>query len=249
MGCWNETCMISNLPIMEGETVGAVLIAKTGNPVGTSYPDEEWTPISPVIMGEYDGYGSLNVFNVWKDKNLALTFTSRKLEESLLNEKGDFRFLLEGKKPLVETLGLLISSAKSDTLSVLFDQYIPYWEQKYQPVSVVYIKEALLSFIYEATNNEVAWEYKQLAGKELDSTRVFTRCHPLLKALHKQGVSVETTLRVENWLKEIRSQWKPTSGRGSQREVENPETVEFYQLMASMAQDAYDEYEYHFGKE
>ena len=248
MGYWNETCMISNLPIMEGENVGAVLIAKAGNPIGTSYPDEEWKPISPVIMGEYNGYGGLNVFNVWNDENHAMTFKSKPLEEAIQNEMNDFRFLLEGKKPLVETLGLLISSAKGDSLSVLYDQYIPYWEQKNQSVSVVFIKDPILRFIYEATYNEVAWEYKQVAGKELDSTRVFTRCHPLLKALHHQGVPVESALRVENWLKEIRSQWKPTSGRGSQREVENPETVEFYQLMASMAQDAYDTYEYNFAK-
>lgn len=54
MGCWNQTCGLSNLPILGGEPVVVVLCcyARYG-----SSNEGEWFPVSLPVEGEYDEYG------------------------------------------------------------------------------------------------------------------------------------------------------------------------------------------------
>lgn len=61
MGCWNETCMLSNLPILSGEKVYAFILeqAVVARLTHHSYPDEMWTPFIFFFEGEYDDYGGL----------------------------------------------------------------------------------------------------------------------------------------------------------------------------------------------
>jgi hypothetical protein len=61
MGCWNETCSISNLPILYGEEV--VLIPLISNNIllnGEScYITDAYTPLSLPIYGKYNDYGGV----------------------------------------------------------------------------------------------------------------------------------------------------------------------------------------------
>ena len=71
MGCWNGTCMISNLPIISGEKVKLIFLKK-GNEqyVGNSavcHSIELLTPINMAISAEYNDYGSVE--NIEKDWN------------------------------------------------------------------------------------------------------------------------------------------------------------------------------------
>lgn len=61
MGCWNATCILSNLPIHSGEKILAIPIAETHYPHNGnySYPDSIYMPIMPPLYGRYDGYGSI----------------------------------------------------------------------------------------------------------------------------------------------------------------------------------------------
>ena len=62
MGCWNETCMVSNLPIeSEDEVVLFVLDRTAGAHVPSTYPSDQWTPLSTPIFGKYDSYGCIKV--------------------------------------------------------------------------------------------------------------------------------------------------------------------------------------------
>lgn len=58
MGCWNETCMISHLPILGGEKCTAVILLKREFPNVGFNAVNEYIPIA-TIHGEYDGYGCL----------------------------------------------------------------------------------------------------------------------------------------------------------------------------------------------
>lgn len=60
MGCWNETCMVSNLPIRAGDRIVAIPIIESSdkNPRGT-YSAAYWAPFLPFVRGEYDDYGSI----------------------------------------------------------------------------------------------------------------------------------------------------------------------------------------------
>ena len=65
MGCWNETCLMSNLPIMAGEKVAMMLLSNrfadvNYGPTGVlTEHDDVWAPICFPIIGEYDDYGGI----------------------------------------------------------------------------------------------------------------------------------------------------------------------------------------------
>ena len=73
MGCWNGTCMISNLPILSGEKVKLVFLTKNFekpeilNSSGFCYSHDLLTPAFLPISGEYDDYGGIE--NITKDFN------------------------------------------------------------------------------------------------------------------------------------------------------------------------------------
>ena len=58
MGSWNETCMLTGLPIMEGQKCSVVFLLES--PYGDSrcYASNAYTPVF-VVDGIYDGYGAL----------------------------------------------------------------------------------------------------------------------------------------------------------------------------------------------
>lgn len=64
MGCWNETCGISNLPIRTNER--AVMILLRNSPYVSYeettciYPDSIWSPVGFPIFGNYNEYGGLD---------------------------------------------------------------------------------------------------------------------------------------------------------------------------------------------
>ena len=61
MGCWNETCMISGLPIECGDEVKLVLLVKNGELINNNiyYPTDLFSPLSFPITGVYDDYGGV----------------------------------------------------------------------------------------------------------------------------------------------------------------------------------------------
>lgn len=57
MGCWNETCIVSNLPITCGDEVAMTIVTK--NEDGEWYKPNSLFYISPIMFyGEYNDYGS-----------------------------------------------------------------------------------------------------------------------------------------------------------------------------------------------
>lgn len=74
MGCWNETCLISNLPIRVGNPVVAYFVAHDNykdvkDYSGDYHATDRVFPISLPIEAEYDDYGSIENFD---GKSLAI---------------------------------------------------------------------------------------------------------------------------------------------------------------------------------
>lgn len=61
MGCWNQTCMLSRLPIHAGDKVVAFLIHETpfGHSGGICYSTDLYQPIFIPIYGQYNDYGAI----------------------------------------------------------------------------------------------------------------------------------------------------------------------------------------------
>jgi len=68
MGCWCETCGITQLPINAGDKVRVFVLTSEDSYAfskggagggGTCYSTDRWAPIGPPIQGEYDDYGGV----------------------------------------------------------------------------------------------------------------------------------------------------------------------------------------------
>jgi hypothetical protein len=72
MGCWNETCGITNLPIVLNDDVVVIVIRENEKYPGTisskKYGSvcDEWSPVGLPIFGKYNDYGG--VFKINKDE-------------------------------------------------------------------------------------------------------------------------------------------------------------------------------------
>ena len=73
MGCWNGTCMISNLPIISGEKIKLILLhshyglKSVLNTSAYCYPNGILTPAFLALSGEYNDYGGIE--NMEEDWN------------------------------------------------------------------------------------------------------------------------------------------------------------------------------------
>lgn len=81
MGCWNETCGVSQLPIRDGDKVALFLMeAKKGGLVGGyngfTYNTDLFTPISIPLFGEYNDYGSLE--NIYGNEEYVFHFLQKR---------------------------------------------------------------------------------------------------------------------------------------------------------------------------
>lgn len=70
MGCWNETCGLTQMPICGGDPVRLFLIVENAHPRGSrdvciSYGTELWRPFGLPLKGTYDEYGRIE--NIEKD--------------------------------------------------------------------------------------------------------------------------------------------------------------------------------------
>lgn len=81
MGCWCETCGITQLPINAGDKVRLFVLVSQDSYAfhkgglgggGTCYSNDRWAPLGPPIQGEYDDYGGIE--NIVHDDDAKLTF-------------------------------------------------------------------------------------------------------------------------------------------------------------------------------
>lgn len=59
MGCWNETCLFSRLPITCGQKIVCVFIIPAKYGQHTVYADDQYVPLSLPFRGRYDDYGRI----------------------------------------------------------------------------------------------------------------------------------------------------------------------------------------------
>lgn len=85
MGCWNESCALSHLPIMAGEEIYAFLLLECPFEKQYSYSTGTYSPIA-VVHGEYDDYGGIE--NI-RDENILKPVIQRFLSESGFSCQGN----------------------------------------------------------------------------------------------------------------------------------------------------------------
>lgn len=170
MGCWNGTCMISNLPILSGEEVKLVILTshkdtvKITNTTGYYYSTDLLTPAFFPITGIYNDYGMIE--DIQKDWAYDLTLSIlKKTYEVIEVEKKeivdfDLEHILEG----IER-GTLKVCEKNDTF-------------KPSPFSFVMIRKDIWDGIVQNTKHNLSyWNDKRKDNDDyyIDSVTYITR--------------------------------------------------------------------------
>lgn len=88
MGCWNGTCMVSNLPILSGEEAVGFFIINSGGRKATDhcYSNEAWEPLLLPFRGVYNDYGLLEDIQEDWNTNLILEYFQK---NAVAMEAGD----------------------------------------------------------------------------------------------------------------------------------------------------------------
>lgn len=94
MGCWNETCSLTNLPICWGEPTVAILLERNphfSHNDGTIYPDDIFRPVGLPLYGKYDDYGNLEEVKThpWNQEFLQIANTKDENTNNLENTNFD----------------------------------------------------------------------------------------------------------------------------------------------------------------
>lgn len=106
MGCWNETCGISNLPIHTGEKVCLFILGPTSNNglAGEGYyADDLFVQLGFPIFGVYDDYGGIEYV---EENSLMEDYLKEKIE-TMYFDKNSEEFLPYTWKSMEDFLGNL----------------------------------------------------------------------------------------------------------------------------------------------
>ena len=180
MGCWNETCMLTNLPIHRKDEVRVMFLV--GNPykIHRSYPTAYNHVIPFLFEGTYNDYG-----NIEGHKETALSglvvrslfgFADAESIESHLEERANPGF--DGiPKDAPYTLSDLINCAQRHDMTVQVKSFLPNFPTTYQPVTAVMMRQDVLdmmiddqpgSMIYEFVNEGHQWITEMLDHDDED---------------------------------------------------------------------------------
>lgn len=246
MGCWSETCLVSNLPINAGDPVVAFLIAHDhyrgdGKDFsGTCYATDKAIPINLPIKADYNDYGSIEKFD---ENSLAVSHVKT------MFKKRDF--------------GTILERIRDDALYVKSYRY----GQRDVGVGLVMIHED----IYNAVVQKISKDDKELQKKDIENrikwllnlkegpirqtehyimpghlsydTRggvdelveiIYTSDKDKNKIMEDAVDSLSERIIFNNSLQLLRKTWVPSCGKGSQQNQIRPYLI----LMEAMAKVA-----------
>lgn len=165
MGCWNETCMVSNLPILDGDKVVMILLIPSHSFIdGTGYTNKDlFKPCSMPIFGDYDNYGSVtNITNA----NYTLEYLKDLNKRGFLNIENDFT-------DLESLLGNEMIGAKYSPSG-----FNPYHKEHKLVISRAFIKREFYDLLIKlGLNNSNYWDNEKTSSNIKDfMLKQFNKC-------------------------------------------------------------------------
>lgn len=171
MGCWNETCMVSNLPILPDQRVKVILIVSEK----TDYLDEKTfhQPVGIPLTGKYDYYGGYdfedNELEIEKINLSFFEFYDKviKFKKTFLNEKtinfyneiDNFQLV---KLPISNTICTINIVAINEELYEFLSNYSISDETLYPETSELNSLQYIEKLLLEKIDDENLIKYKKL---------------------------------------------------------------------------------------
>lgn len=257
MGCWNATCMLSNLPIYGGDPVACVLIAQREARMDPCYGDHVFAPIAPPVFGYYDEYGGLE--NVRKGtfaiELLRCTeFIPEDPKGEPVGRPADDEEFISGLLRHVND-GLLVKHSSilthgDERLPVfaammhrrLYDMAVASAKLPAQPIEKdITYRTRQMAMLQQFFRAAAAPAYSgAMSQKELDGVlKLMDYRGPLPGKLSARETN--DLVRLEAWMDTVRIPWYPPANAGSQDKT-NPAIVAFHEAVLGLAVEQANKY-------
>ena len=219
MGCWNETCMVSNLPVSVGDRIVAIPIIESSNKNAKGiYATDYWAPFLPFVRGRYDDYGSIENANDLIFEKIAKEFLLK--DDELFNITGS------------DFVNEFVNQISRNECNFNFPP-VTYGKFE-QPVKIAFVHESIFDeMIQKSEAAKNAWDFVQsdssfsLAWKYADG--IYCRQHvyypigrrKMIPDLLEMGEEkkIEEMVKFTGALDELRMCYHPTTGSGSQEGI------------------------------
>lgn len=269
MKYWNETCMLTDLPIHKDENIGAVLLIKKHDMGKTCYPNDIWEPISPIMYGTYDGYGMIT--------NIESKIQQHIMETFRFAEQNDrAKFVTCQDDTVIEadtTLNDILSMAKDECLYVQMHEFSDALEPNTYSVSIAFLKREFINHCADLKDSIIVRDHihqlqqnirdkvnkllemenalqdnesktlirrLRIAITDSESTRIgIFLPHNSMIACFIQTPHIEEVFQIQTMLSKLRRIWMPPSCDDSQNGIEDKEIVEWYKSVLLYATNDY----------
>lgn len=252
MGCWNETCFLTRLPIFVGQPVKLLFVALNSKGYRNSvHPDGWWKPIALPFSGRYDDYGRIE--DVMDDADAvgmlaAVKFRIKSNENCEPFDPArlsgpDWEGALRDLAEAANQCGLeaeILDGMRKPYWAPVAGQMAHAWAWRHIADSNVasdpeYLGSTAMRLSVAGPLREALVQLDPVWGKD------FADAHPRIKKAH--AIEIASLMA---GMEDLRIAFGPTCGSGSQDGMQAPWQAEFYKLMfvaAASLPRRYDEYE------
>ena len=221
MGCWNETCGLTNLPIFSGEKTCAVIIEEMRPYNKSCLSAENWCPIGPAIWGDYSGYGYIEDI---PDEEEVKNFYRQVME------KNGAKFVDKSMNACTfDHLDMFFRYVQEGEIYCVHDGTIHHLQV------VLFSKDA----VERAKKNPDLMFYKTMKPEDIFCT--YGMRSKLLRTFYDAGADLRDVVTIDLALRKLRRNWCPTSGCGSQNSIETEWLADWYEAVAEKARALYEE--------
>lgn len=221
MGCWNETCGLTNLPIFYGEKTCAVIIEELRPYNKSCLSAENWCPIGPAIWGNYSGYGYIEDI---PDEEEVKNFYRQVME------KNGAKFVDKSMNACTfDHLDIFFRYVQEGEIYCIHDGTIHHLQV------VLFSKDA----VERAKKNPDLMFYKTMKPEDIFCT--YGMRSKLLWTFYNAGADLTDVVTIDLALRKLRRNWCPTSGCGSQNSIETEWLADWYKAVAEKARALYEE--------
>ena len=221
MGCWNETCGLTNLPIFYGEKTCAVIIEELRPYNKSCLSAENWCPIGPAIWGNYSGYGYIEDIH---DEEEVKNFYRHVME------KNGAKFVDKSMNAcMFDHLDIFFRYVQEGEIYCIHDGTIHHLQV------VLFSKDA----VERAKKNPDLMFYKTMKPEDIFCT--YGMRSKLLRTFYNAGADLTDVVTIDLALRKLRRNWCPTSGYGSQNSIETEWLADWYKAVAEKARALYEE--------
>lgn len=221
MGCWNETCGLTNLPIFYGEKTCAVIIEELRPYNKSCLSAENWCPIGPAIWGNYSGYGYIEDI---PDEEEVKNFYRQVME------KNGAKFVDKSMNACTfDHLDIFFRYVQEGEIYCIHDGTIHHLQV------VLFSKDA----VERAKKNPDLMFYKTMKPEDIFCT--YGMRSKLLRTFYNAGADLTDVVTIDLALRKLRRNWCPTSGCGSQNSIETEWLADWYKAVAEKACALYEE--------